>query len=154
MKQMGEGPDDLDERRRRAAAAARLSTGIDEALIDQQVRVFYGRVRQDPLLGPIFAARITDWEPHLLEISAFWSSVLLQSGRYHGRPMQKHAALAIDATHFDRWLQIWEMTARDVCPKEAAALFIARARRIAESLELGIATSRGNMLAPGERLAP
>jgi truncated hemoglobin YjbI len=35
---------------------------------------------------------------------AFWSSVALMSGRYHGQPMEKHLPLPIDARHFDRWL--------------------------------------------------
>ena len=40
-------------------------TGIDEAMIERLVRRFYEAVREDPLLAPIFAARIRDWEPHL-----------------------------------------------------------------------------------------
>jgi hypothetical protein len=35
---------------------------------------------------------------------AFWSSVTLMTGRYHGTPMARHAPLPIDADHFDRWL--------------------------------------------------
>lgn len=126
-------------------------TGIDEAMIEHLVRSFYARIREDAVLGPIFDERIEDWEPHLQRMCAFWSSVVLMSGRYHGRPMQKHAPLPIDGSHFDRWLALFEKTAEAVCPPPAAAHFIDRARRIAESLELGIAISRGIRLAPGER---
>jgi hemoglobin len=82
---------------------------------------------------------------------AFWSSVALMSGRYHGSPMAKHMPLPIDAGHFDRWLALFEETAREICPPEAAAHFIERARRIAESLELGIAGQHGVLLRSGER---
>jgi hemoglobin len=85
---------------------------------------------------------------------AFWSSVALMSGRYHGSPMTKHLPLPIDAAHFDRWLALFEETAREVCPPNAQAHFIERARRIAESLELGVAGSQGVLLKSGERLRP
>ncbi|MGE0752359.1 MAG: group III truncated hemoglobin [Variibacter sp.] len=139
------------ERRERLSTALRTETGIDEAMIDSLVRAFYGRIRDDALLGPIFAARIKDWEPHLQQMCAFWSSVALMSGVYHGQPMQKHLPLPVDARHFDRWLALFEATARELCPPRAADHFMERAHRIAESLELGIACTRGVMLAKGER---
>jgi hemoglobin len=73
------------------------------------------------------------------------------TGRYHGRPMQKHMPLPVDARHFDRWLALFEATARELCPPKAAEHFVERAQRIAESLEMGIATVHGVMLAKGER---
>lgn len=143
----------MDAPDRRAETTARIAreTGIDEAMIERLVRGFYARARADPLLGPVFAARIADWEPHLQRMCAFWSSVALMSGRYHGQPMRVHAPLPIDAAHFDRWLSLFEDTARELCPPAAAAHFVERARRIAESLELGIAISHGVMLGKGER---
>lgn len=140
------------ERRAAIIAQIRQDTGIDEAMIERLVRGFYARVRQDGLLGPIFAERIADWEPHLRQMCAFWSSVALMSGRYHGQPMAKHSPLPIEARHFDRWLALFEATAREVCPPSAAEHFIERARRIAESLELGIAGTHGVPLGKGERL--
>ena len=82
---------------------------------------------------------------------AFWSSVALMSGRYHGTPMVKHMPLPVDADHFDRWLELFEATARKLCPPKAADHFVERARRIAASLELGVASGQGVMLATGER---
>ena len=140
------------ERRARITAEIRAETGIDEAMIERLVRGFYDRVRADPLLGPVFAARITDWEPHLRQMFAFWSSVALMSGVYHGQPMRKHLPLPVDGRHFDRWLSLFEATAREECPPRAADHFIERARRIAESIELGVASVNGVMLARGERL--
>ena len=117
-------------------------TGIDEAMIDQLVRTFYGRARLDPLIGPIFENRVHDWEGHFARLCAFWSSVGLMSGRYHGQPMVAHLLLPIDTPHFDRWLEIFAATARDVCPPPAPSHFLDRAHRIADSLELGIATQK------------
>jgi hemoglobin len=140
---------------RRATATEQIQaeTAIDEAMIERLVRGFYARVREDDLLGPIFASRIVDWEPHLQQMSAFWSSVALMSGRYHGQPMAKHLPLPIDARHFDRWLELFGETAHDLCPPKAADHFVTIVRRIAESLELGVAGAHGVLLRKGERYA-
>lgn len=141
----------MASRRQALIEQIRVETGIDEPMIARLVDGFYGKVRADPLLGPVFDARISDWEPHLRQMRLFWSSVALMSGVYHGRPMPKHLPLPVDAAHFDRWLELFEQTAREVCPPAAADHFIERARRIAESLELGIAGANGVLLGKGER---
>ena len=143
--------DAFSARRHAATDRIRAETGIGEPMIARLVDAFYDRVRADPLLGPVFADRITDWGPHLEQMRLFWSSVALMSGVYHGRPMPKHLPLPVDARHFDRWLELFEATAADVCPPAAAAHFVDRARRIAESLELGIAGAQGVLLRKGER---
>lgn len=141
---------------RRAQAVERLKaeTGIDDAMIEKLVRAFYGRVREDALIGPVFAEKIKDWEPHLHRMFSFWSSLMLMSGSYHGQPMRMHLPLPIEGAHFDRWLALFEATARETCPPVAADQFIERARRVAESLELGIAGAQGVILGKGERFAP
>jgi len=139
------------ERRAQLQAALAERTGIDEAMIERLVHAFYAKVRADDLLGPVFAARIADWGPHLERMCRFWSAVALMSGRYHGNPMAKHLALPVDAGHFDRWLALFEETAGEVCPPRAAAHFVERAHRIAESLELGVAAGHGVLLSKGER---
>ena len=138
-------------RRVALADAIAAETGIDDSMIEVLVRRFYDKVRADALIGPVFEARIRDWEPHLMQMRDFWSSVALMTGRYHGTPMAKHLPLPIDAEHFDRWLALFEETAREVCPAKAADHFIERARRIAESLEIGVAGSNGAFLAKGQR---
>jgi hemoglobin len=140
------------ERRASFAETVTRDTGIDEAMIERLIHGFYADVRADPLLGPIFAALIDDWGPHLAQMCAFWSSVMLMSGRYHGQPMAKHQPLPIDANHFDRWLDLFEAAARRECPPAAAEAFIARAHAIGESLQLGLAGQRGQLLLAGDRL--
>jgi hemoglobin len=140
-----------EDRRAMIVQQMRQQTGIDEHMIEQLVRGFYGRVRADDLIGPIFDARIRDWEPHLQRMCGFWSSVVLSSGVYHGQPMRMHLPLPVEAKHFDRWLELFEQTARDLFSEQIAEYFLERARRIATSLELGIASSQGVLLGKGER---
>src|SRR3546814_7519892 len=67
---------------------ARLMIGIadiDEQELERLVALFYARVRADEELGPIFNDAIDDWPEHLEKLVAFWSSVVLTSGRYKGR---------------------------------------------------------------------
>lgn len=127
------------------------TTGINEAMIQELVHRFYGRVREDNLLGPIFNTRVADWDKHLARLCEFWSSVILMSGRYRGQPMPLHARLPIEPLHFDRWLQLFAQTARETCPPAAARHFVERACRIAVSLELGIAARRGELRGPRQR---
>lgn len=139
------------EQREQITAEIVARTGITEAMIERLVHDFYARVRSDAVLAPVFEARIRDWGPHLRQMCAFWSSVALMTGRYHGTPMAKHMPLPIDADHFDRWLALFEDTARRVCPPAAATHFVERARRIAASLEMGVANGQGVILGIGER---
>lgn len=144
---------DLADEQRRAAIVQQMreQTGIDEGMIEQLVRGFYARVRADALIGPIFNERIHDWEPHLQRMCEFWSSVVLSSGVYHGQPMRMHLPLPVEARHFDRWLELFAQTARDLFDDPIADYFMERARRIATSLETGIAASQGVFLGRGER---
>ncbi|NKB58415.1 MAG: hypothetical protein GKS00_18975 [Alphaproteobacteria bacterium] len=114
-----------------------LHPAIDEAMIEQLVRAFYAQIRKDPMLAPIFAKAIPgDWEPHLQTMMAFWSSVMLMSGRYKGQPVPKHQALTtVQHEHFDRWLALFDQTAREICPPNIADLFQDRATQIADSLK-------------------
>ena len=128
-----------DERRARLTRDIMDGTGITEGMIERLVGE-YRRIQGDALLGPIFATRIADWEAHIAKLCAFWSSVALMSRRYHGQPMQAHLDLPVNSSHFDHWLGLFECTATELCPPAAAAHFIERARRIADSIELGMAT--------------
>ncbi|AHB48371.1 preprotein translocase subunit TatC [Hyphomicrobium nitrativorans NL23] len=130
-----------------------VAAGVTEHMIRDLVDGFYARVRADDVLGPIFNGAIDDWDHHLDKLCAFWSSVTLMTGRYKGSPMKVHADLSgISSAHFDLWLGLFRQTARELCPPDAAALFIDRAERIAQSLEMGIAVHRGQFVGHGERL--
>lgn len=119
------------------------AAGVTESMIHDQVHTFYGKIRTDPALGPIFNRAISDWDHHLAKMCDFWSSVLLMTGRFKGAPMAVHAALpVIRPNHFVRWLHLFQQTAEEVCPPDAAALFIARSEMIAQSFQLHLAATR------------
>ncbi len=122
------------------------AVGVTEAMIDAQVRAFYGKIQNDPMLGPIFSRVVEDWEVHLLRMVDFWSSVLLTTGRYKGRPVPKHMPLNLEPAHFERWLRIFGETAHEICPPAAAALFMQKAKLIAESLQISAGLARGELI--------
>jgi hemoglobin len=141
-----------ESQERRAALAAEITarTGLDEATLERVLRAFYAEARQDDLLGPVFA-RVGDWEAHIDRIVAFWSSVALMTGRYQGNPMGAHLPLGLEPAHFARWLALFERTVRAGCAPEGAELLIGKARRIAQSLQLGIEVQRGVLPRPAAR---
>lgn len=119
---------------------------LDEAMIRRVVHGFYDRIREDPLLGPVFNNAIAqaDWPIHLEKMCAFWSSTLLRSSRYDGRPLSPHLSIpGIGEEHFRQWLSLFRQTVQQTCPPDIAALFMDRAMRIAHSFRLAIAFHRG-----------
>lgn len=132
----------------RSSAFHIVHSEINEASIARLVQTFYDRARNDALIGPIFNCAVADWDHHIAQITDFWSSMMLKTGRYDGRPMRPHLRLPLRAEHFDRWLQLFEATAREIFPEEIADAFISRARRIADSFEMGVASVRGEIVSP------
>lgn len=116
-------------------------TALDEASLNRFLDAFYSRVRGDALIGPVFADAIaeSEWPLHMATIQAFWSSVLLKSGRYKGNPFGKHLALGrLEPKHFARWLGLFEETASAHFSRDISALLIERAHRIGDSLKAGL----------------
>lgn len=125
---------------------APLPGALDERMIHDVVHGFYGEIRKDDLLGPIFNGAIMPdaWPRHLGKMCDFWSSTLLRSGRYEGRPLPPHLAIpGLGEEHFRRWLTLFRATVTRICPPEVAALFMDRAIRIAHSFRLAVSFSRG-----------
>lgn len=116
------------------------SARIDEGALERLVAAFYARVRADADLGPIFNDAVEDWPEHLEKLAAFWSSVMLGSGRYKGQPVPAHAKHRdrITPALFERWLAIWKQTTTDLMAADAAAVLQAKAALIAESLQLAL----------------
>lgn len=109
--------------------------GVDEPIIKNIVDSFYDRIRADEMLGPVFNEVIDDWDEHLPKMYRFWSSVVLHTGTYSGRPLEAHLDLpGVTLAHFDRWLGLWEEVVRSHVPDEAAAVFTGMAMRMARTL--------------------
>jgi hemoglobin len=114
---------------------------VSERGIERLVDEFYKKVRADPTLAPVFEQAIADgdWGPHLATMRDFWSSVMLMSGRYKGNPVAKHLALeGAEPTLFNRWLDLFSQTCRELFADDVATLFVVKAQRIAESLKLAL----------------
>lgn len=113
---------------------------IDEAMVKDVVETFYARIRRHSTLGPVLDGAIGDhWPEYLSKMQDYWTSVLLDSGRYHGNPILAHRQhKAIRPEHFDLWLEQWRETVRDLCPPRAASEFIRKAEGIGGSLKFNL----------------
>lgn len=113
---------------------------IDETALGRLIPLFYDRVRSDAEVGPVFNEAVDDWPAHLARLVAFWSSVMLTSGRYKGSPVASHLKHRdrITPAMFDRWLAIWTETTNELMSPSAAAALQVKAARIAESLRLAL----------------
>jgi len=123
-----------------------MPQSIDETGIRRLVHGFYDGIRRDPLLGPIFGREIAPerWPGHLEKMCAFWSSILLKTRRYDGRPLPPHLALAdLSDAHFQRWLTLFSSAAGNVFDADSAAVVVSRAERIAHSFRLALSYRRG-----------
>ena len=96
------------------------------------------RRAKDKVIGHLFYG-VAEWEKHIAKITTFWSSVGLLTGRYHGQPLAAHFPLPLEP------LVLFEQTARQVCTPEGADYLMDKTHRIARSLEMGIAVSRGEL---------
>ena len=109
--------------------------GITEEVIHNVVVEFYRKAREDELLGPVFEAHIHEWETHLARMIDFWSAALLRTGRYSGRPVERHRAIdRLRADHFGRWIELFESTVRELCPTRQADAFMVRARLMRQGM--------------------
>jgi len=112
--------------------------------IGRLLALFYARVREDAVLGPVFARAVgtsdQEWAAHLARIEEFWAQVVLRSGRYNGTPFMAHFRLLpeLEPAMFDRWLGLFGEACAEALEPGAAALFRDRAAAIARSLRLGL----------------
>lgn len=127
----------IDGPRETGATAGLLPGRPTEPEIHRLVHAFYGRVRSDEMLGPIFEARIGHrWDAHLARMVDFWNSILLASGSYLGNPIVSHRGVpGISSIHFDRWLVLFRETAHEVLAEHLALDVYTRAERMRLVLE-------------------
>lgn len=97
--------------------------GRDE--IVRLVNHFYGKVREDKLIGFIFdEVAHVDWDSHLPRMYAFWQTVLFRDGGFRGDPMGVHARL-VPQTHmgreqFARWRELFDASVDELFVGENA----------------------------------
>lgn len=98
------------------------------------LRHFYADVRQHREIGPIFAAKISDWPAHLEKIADFWSGATGGPARYAGPMPLKHIPLALEERHFAAWLDLWHRHCRAHLGAVEAGEMIALAEAIGQRL--------------------
>lgn len=116
--------------------------GKKRAITDHQdiellVNAFYGKVREDELLGPIFNAIIQNqWLEHLEKMYRFWGTILLNQKSYRGNPFMPHAKLLIDDRHFKLWLTYFHATLDEFFEGEVADEAKWRSNNMAQMFQL------------------
>lgn len=128
-----------DERLRRSARDERAQGEISVAQIEQMVHQFYARVREDALLGPVFARHIERWPPHLERMVLFWRAVLRSERLFgmspRGGPQALHQAIeALQIAHFERWLTLFAEVVDEIYAPAVAAQVKSAAARSARAL--------------------
>lgn len=108
------------------------------------VDTFYGKIREDELLAPIFNERIEErWPEHLEKMYRFWQTVLLGEQTYYGAPFVPHAQLPVSNRHFDQWVRIFNETVDSLFSGEKADEAKWRGQKMAEIFEAKISMGRG-----------
>lgn len=116
-----------------------------KALVDK----FYGKIREDDLLAPIFNRVIQDnWPKHLEKMYAFWQTILLKEHTYYGSPFVPHANLPVEKRHFDRWLMLFDETLDENFKGQAAKEASWRAHKMAQMFQLKIEHHQKNNTRP------
>ena len=89
---------------------------------------------------PLLNAAVDDWPEHLEKLTAFWSSLMLTSGRYKGAPMAAHLKhrSRITPAMFERWLALWREATEAEVPPGVAALMQVKADRIAQNFKFAL----------------
>ena len=107
------------------------------------VDTFYSAVRKDDLIGPIFNETVQDrWPVHLEKMYRFWQSILLNEPSYSGRPFPPHIQLDINASHFERWVNLFESVVSTHFEGEKAQIAIDRAKLMGKLFEAKYAHMR------------
>lgn len=116
---------------------------INAQEISRVVAIFYTRVRADAVLGPVFAAHVSDWPEHEAKIAAFWRNAILRERSYSGNPMRVHVSRPdVKAEHFPIWLGLFHEVLRAELPTQTAQQWGALADRIGEGFRTGIVAMR------------
>jgi hemoglobin len=107
--------------------------------VKQLVNVFYGKVRENEMLAPVFNERIQDrWPEHLEKMYRFWQTVLLEEHTYFGAPFPPHAKLQVAHAHFEKWMELFNQTVDELFVGERAEEAKWRGQKMAQMFEIKI----------------
>ncbi|MFH6602516.1 group III truncated hemoglobin [Maribacter algicola] len=112
--------------------------------VSRLVTTFYGKIRKDDTLGPIFNTIITNWEDHFELLTDFWETQLFLRRKYHGNPVIAHQKVdekighSITPEHFGLWLNLWFATIDELFEGETAWIAKNRAQKMSTMLFMQI----------------
>ena len=107
--------------------------------VKKLVDAFYGKVRENNLLAPVFNERIKDrWPEHLEKMYTFWQTILLEERTYFGSTFPPHAKLPVEHAHFEEWMKLFTQTIDELFIGEKAKEAKWRAGKMAEMFEYKI----------------
>lgn len=116
---------------------------IEKEEIERVVSSFYAEVRAHSILGPVFAAHVTDWSAHEAKISRFWRNAILFEKIYDGNPMAVHLAAGnVEGPMFEIWLDLFDHILRQELAPQAAEAWSGLAHRIGRGLRFGVEAAR------------
>lgn len=118
--------------------------------IHKLVTLFYGKIKKDDFLGPIFIRAIHNWDDHFDLLTDFWESQLLFTKRFRGNPVEAHIKVdrqeqhQISPEHFGHWMNLWFETIDELFEGEIAERAKHNARKMNTFLYLKIWEARQN----------
>lgn len=119
-----------------------VGDGITVQKIREMVELFYSRTQQDEMLGPIFEEIVEDWDAHYEKMTRFWSSATMHAGTYSGRPLEAHKFGGLTSAHFDRWVELFSQTVRDLFSENDSAIFVDLGQRMATNIAMRTGAGR------------
>ena len=121
---------------------SRLPDSLTRDALAVLIDRFYDAVQRHATLGPIFNARINDWEEHKNLLVRFWCSVVFGDASYRGSPMNVHRSVpGLKFEHFEQWLELWQDVCSRVLEAEAAAVMHELASRMGSNLSRAVGES-------------
>jgi hemoglobin len=91
---------------------------------------FYEKAIEDDMLAPFFVGELgenlddEEWIEHIELLADFWLAKILGEDTYYGNFIGAHAKMPhIKRETYDRWLDLFAVTADEVYPPEIAAVF-------------------------------
>lgn len=123
-----------------------IETRADVELL---INTFYDKIKTDDTIGFFFneVAQV-NWDKHLPVMYDFWSSILINEGRYQGGLIMKHILLdkksKIEAHHLERWQALFYQTLDHLFEGEVADDARNRVKTMGELMLFKVERSRGD----------
>ncbi len=111
--------------------------------IEVVVRHFYQKVKTDAVISTFFSdTMVPDWDKHINKMCTFWENILFYTGEYKGDPLATHRNIhrqqTTNKTHFDAWLQLFNLSVDDYFSGPNAEKMKHHANGIASVMQLKI----------------